>query len=266
MACAAALAASQAVADPPASPPAVSAVAAPPSGAPSANDLTKAPAIQDVSLSPDGKHMVALTSPDGTVVDITVWSTAALGAQPVRIRSKFMRFIAVGFAKNDRLLFTAVQPDTVEGVPRHLVKQYVTDLEGKTFSPLLPDHSVTSEQENDVDQLGGARLISDLRMDPRKVLVVDQRLGHVGDIYKVDVYDMSAERVMQGSERYSDYQVDLKGELRARSFQDFDGPNVYIAQQYRDPDTGQWVELFRNYARTSGSSASSDSPPTRTSS
>ncbi len=249
MACAAALAASQAVAEAPVSASAGGAAAAPPSGAPSASDLTKAPAIQDVSLSHDGKHLVALTSPDGTVVDITVWNTAALGAQPVRIRSKFMRFISVGFVKSDRLLFTAVQPDTVQGVPRHLVKQYVTDLEGKTFSPLLPDHSVTSEQENDVDQLGSARLISDLPMDPRKVLVADQRLGHVGDIYRVDVYDMSAERVMQGSERYFDYQIDLKGELRARSFQDYDGPNVYIAQQYRDPDTGQWVELFRNYAK-----------------
>lgn len=251
IACAAALAGSAAVAAPApvATAPSAPAASAPATGAPSASDLTKAPEIQGVSLSPDGKHMVALTSPDGAVVDITVWNTDALGAQPVRIRSKFMRFIDVGFIKNDRLLFTAVQTDDVQGVPSHLVKQYVTDLDGKTFHPLLPDHSVTSEQEDEVDQLGGAQLISDLPTDPRKVLVVDQRLGHVGDIYKVDVYDMSAERVMQGSEKYSDYQVDLKGELRARAFQDFDGPNVYVAQQYRDPDTGQWVELFRDYAK-----------------
>ena len=35
--------------------------------APSAADLTKAPLIEDVSISPDGKHLVALTSPDGAV-------------------------------------------------------------------------------------------------------------------------------------------------------------------------------------------------------
>ena len=43
--------------------------------APSAQDLTRAPAIQSVSISPDGKHLAALTSPDGEAVDVTVWST-----------------------------------------------------------------------------------------------------------------------------------------------------------------------------------------------
>jgi dienelactone hydrolase len=216
---------------------------------PSAHDLTRAPAIESVSLSPDGKHLAALTSLDGTNADLTVWRTDALAASPVRVRSTHMRFESVRFLKNDRLLVTAEQPLTVQGRPANIIKAYVTDLDGKLFQPLLPETSVSSQMAGDYNQLAGEDLVSALPQDQHDVLVLDHRLGSDGDIYKVDVYTMSAARVMKGSEKYFGYRVDLKGELRARSFQDFDGPNVYLAEQYRDTDTGQWVELFRNYAK-----------------
>jgi acetyl esterase/lipase len=227
----------------------VAAMAAP--TPPSAKDLTKAPEIQDVSLSPDGKHMVALTSPDGEVVDVTVWSTDALRAQPVRIRSTAARFLGVSFLKNDRLLVTAVQPTTAEGENFHVIKSFVTGLDGKTFSPLLPEKTVMIAEAggrySNLDD--GGSLISRLPLDPRHVLVVDRREGSVGDIYSVDVYTMSAARIMQGSDRYSNYLTDLKGELRGRSVQDIDNGKAYVAQQIRDPATGQWNEVFRFYAK-----------------
>jgi dienelactone hydrolase len=217
--------------------------------APSAHDLTRAAAIESVSLSPDGKHLAALTSPDGTNSDLTVWRTDALGASPIRVRSTHMRLESVRFLKNDRLLVTAEQPLTVEGKPANIIKAYVTDLDGKSFQPLLPETSVTSEMAGDYNQLAGAELISALPQDPHNVLVVDHRLGSDGDIYKVDVYTMSAARVMKGSEKYFGYQVDPKGELRAREYADFEGGKMFIAQQFRDPDSGEWVELFRSYAK-----------------
>jgi len=99
------------------------------------------------------------------------------------------------------------------------------------------------------NQIVESELVSTLPMDPRHVLVEDHRLGSDGDIFRVDTYTMSAERVMKGSEKYFAYQVDLKGELRARQFADFDNGKIFIAQQLRDPDSGQWVELFRSYAK-----------------
>ncbi|HEX3916811.1 MAG TPA: prolyl oligopeptidase family serine peptidase [Caulobacteraceae bacterium] len=224
-----------------------SAAAAP--APPSAADLTKAPAIQDVSLSPDGKHMVALTSPDGEALDITVWSTVALSAQPTRVGSKFMRFLGVSFLKNDRLLVTAVQPLTIQGTPQHLVKQYITDLEGKSFTPLLPDRSVGSELEDSYNQLRTGVLISTLPKDPRHVLVEDERLDSEGDVDAVDVYDGTVARVMKGSEKYDGYLVDMNGEVRARSYLDTDDGKVFIGQQYRDSATGEWVDLFRSYGK-----------------
>jgi dipeptidyl aminopeptidase/acylaminoacyl peptidase len=221
----------------------------PPGTAPSAQDLTRAPAIQSVSISPDGKHLAALTSPDGEAVDVTVWSTDALGAKPVRVRATHMRFVSVRFLKNDRLLVQAEQPLTFEGQPLNIIKQYVTDLEGKSFQPLLPDRTGRGDSDESMDELGEAGLVSTLPRDPHNVLVEDHRVGGEGDIYSVDVYSMSASRVMKGSEKYFDYQVDLTGQLRAREYADFDNGAMFLAQQVRDPDTGAWVEIFRSYAK-----------------
>jgi dipeptidyl aminopeptidase/acylaminoacyl peptidase len=216
---------------------------------PSARDLTRAASIDSVSISPDGKHIAALSSPDGDVIDVVIWSTDKLSAAPARVRATHMRFISVRFLKNDRLLVTAVQPAAVEGERLNLVKSYVTDLEGKSFEPLLPVHAVGSEMTDSYNQIAETDLVSTLPMDPTHVLVEDHRLGSEGDIYKVDAYTMSAERVMKGSEKFGQYQVDLKGELRARESADFDNGKIFIAQQFRDPDSGQWVELFRSYAK-----------------
>jgi dienelactone hydrolase len=216
---------------------------------PSAADFTRAPAIESVSISQDGKHLAALSSPDGKNLDLVVWSTDALSAPPMRVRATRMRFIGVRFLKNDRLLVTAVQPLTVYGQAGHILKSYVADLQGKEFDPLLPDRNSTSQTEETYDRIVDATVISTLPKDPRNVLVEDHRLEGRGDIYKVDVYSMSAGRVMKGSEKYGGYQVDLNGELRARQYADFDQGKMFIAQQYRDPKTDQWIELFRSYAR-----------------
>ena len=43
---------------------------------PSAWDLTRAPAISSLTLAPDGKHLAAVTSPDGINRYVSVWETA----------------------------------------------------------------------------------------------------------------------------------------------------------------------------------------------
>ena len=227
---------------------AATAVASPPAP-PAAHDFARAPAIDSVTISPDGAHLAALSSPDGVNQDLLIWRTDALSAPPIRVRSTHMRFVAVQFLKNERLLVIAEQPLTIEGRPANLVKSLVTDLEGKSFAPLLPERSMTSDTEDSYDRLVPSTLIAALPEDPRHVLVEDHRLGSAGDIYSVDVYTMSAAKVANGSEKYFDYQADLKGQLRARQFSDFDNGKIYIAQQFLDPDTNRWIELFRWYAK-----------------
>ncbi len=54
---------------------------------PSDRDLTRAASIDSVSISPDGKHIAALSSPDGDVIDVVIWSTDRLAAAPARVRA-----------------------------------------------------------------------------------------------------------------------------------------------------------------------------------
>jgi dienelactone hydrolase len=223
---------------------------------PTANDFARAPAISDVSVSPDGKHIVALVSPDGVSVIISVWRMDALSQKPTNIGATNGRFLEVQFLKNDRLLVTVVQPfdfpsDFEMANPRgHLIKHFVTDLDGKSFVPLISHTSIGhSSDVNAINAILDADVLDSLPRDPRNVLAEDDSVGGNGDVYKVDVYSMTAALVMHGSEKYGGYQADLKGEIRGRVKTDFDNGKIYIAQEIRDPETGVWSEHFRSYAK-----------------
>ncbi len=217
---------------------------------PTAQDFGRAAAISDVSVSPDGKHIVALTSPDGDKVDISVWRTDALTERPAILGASHVRFIDVRFLKNDRLIVATVQPLTVGVKKKHLIKNYVTDLEGKAWTTLLPESRAGQMDEEQVyDRQADAEVISRLPLDPQFVLVEDTRLDSLGDIYRVNVYTGAAERVERGSERFISYLADLAGVVRAKTEVNFDQGKVYLAQWIKDPDTGAWEEHFRSYAK-----------------
>ncbi len=214
---------------------------------PSARDFARAPAVSDVSISPDGKHIVALTSPDGDRMDISVWRTDSLQTAPVVLSSTHMRFQEVAFVKNDRLLVGAIQPLTVGSYKGHIVKHYVTDLDGKSWSTLLPEgRAAQSDVDRVVDRLSDLSIISILPRDPDDVLVEDTRLEGAGDVYRVNVHTGAARRVELASERFGSYRADLKGDIRAKQEVNYDGGKVYIAQWIRNPDTGAWEEHFRS--------------------
>ena len=54
---------------------------------------------------------------------------------------------------------------------------------------------------------------------------------------------------MRSSERFGGFQLDLKGEIRARRELNYDKGAVYFAQWIRDPASGEWAEHFRWYAK-----------------
>jgi dipeptidyl aminopeptidase/acylaminoacyl peptidase len=218
--------------------------------APTSAELTRAPAISDVSISPDGQRLVAITSPDGEATTVSIWRTDTPQAKPYVIGSGHMRFLSVRFLKNDRLLVTAVQPWTYGSTAAHAIKQYVMDLEGNNQRTLLPDsRAAQSEVDAFVDQLSGAEIVSDLPLDSQNIVVYDNRIETAGDVDKVNIYTGAIERLVQGSERFFGFEVDLKGQVRAKSELNYDNGKVYIAQWLKNPDTGVWEELFRSYAK-----------------
>ncbi len=215
----------------------------------SAEVFAAPPAISDVSLSRDGKHIVALTSPKGQSPTISVWSTDALDKPPTVISAERVRILSVGFLKNDRLLVRTIQTFTQGNIKGHLSRQYVSDLEGKSWTTLLPDSRSKSSYEEYANKFDDSTIINLLPADPRNVVVEDNRLDTAGDILKVDVYSGTTERLMRGSDRFSGFQLDLKGQVRARQELSYDNGSVYLAQWIRDPATGEWAEHFRWYAK-----------------
>jgi dienelactone hydrolase len=217
---------------------------------PSAADFARLPLISDVSISPDGQHVVALTSPDGQNEVISIWSTSALNQKPYVLGASHVRFLSVRFLKNDRLLVQTVQLFTAGDFRGHLVKAYVTDLQGKNWRTLLPESRAgQSEVDAFVDRTTDAQVISLMPLDPQDVLVEDNRIETNGDVYRVNVYSGAAERVEKGSENFFNYQADLKGEVRGKVELNFDGGKIYLAQWIKNPDIGKWEEHFRSYAK-----------------
>ena len=214
---------------------------------PSAQDFGRPAQIANVTISPDGKHVAALTSPDGQNVVISIWNTEALKDKPYILGASHVRFLSVGFLKNDRLLVTTVQTLTAGEIKGHLVKAYITDLQGKNWRPVLPDQG-SGESYYD-ERRTDARLISRLPLDPQNILVEDERVATQGDVVKVNVYTGAAERVERGVENFGEYQADLKGDIRAKVESNFEGGKVYLAQWIKSPDTGKWSEHFRSYAK-----------------
>ncbi len=218
--------------------------------APAAADFARLPLISNVSVSRDGKHIVALTSADGKTADISIWDTSDLSQKPFIIGATHVRFLSVGFIKNDRLLVNTIQTFTAGEMKGHLSKAYITDLQGKNWRTLLPEaRAGQSDADAFWDKTADAELISDLPTDPQRVLVQDNRVETFGDAYRVNVYTGAAERVEKGAEDVGSYQADLKGEVRAKVEANYDGDKVYLAQWIKDPTTGKWAEHFRSYAK-----------------
>ncbi len=206
-------------------------------------------AISDVQISRDGKHIIALTSPTGQSPTISVWATDALDKPRAVISANKVRILSVRFLKNDRLLVQTIQTFTDGSRKGHLARQYVSDLEGKSWTTLLPETRAKSEYEAYWAKFGDANIINNLPADPRHVVVEDGRIDTRGDILKVDIYSGVTERLMRNSDRFSGFQLDLKGEIRARQELGYDNGAVYIAQWIRDPSNGEWSEHFRWYGK-----------------
>ena len=153
-------------------------------------DLARTPAMQSVSMSPDGKHLVALIpspqNPDETA--LALWDTDALGGGPkvVTPSGERMKFIAASALKAGKIFAVARQEWTgqlggcgegkVTGATRtFVVKAYLTDDDQKKFEEAFKDDTHAVGMSKDMKrclELGGtASLVDMLPLDPDKVII-----------------------------------------------------------------------------------------------
>lgn len=220
-----------------------------PAAPPTAHDFARNAQIDDVSISPDGKHIAGLVSQDGVTKVIAIWETTNPDKAPTILGASKMQLMAVNFVKDDRLAVVAQQLWTFGSTKAHLQKVYITDLQGSKWTSALPENRGKSDYEELMQAVSNPSILSRLPNDPKHILVLNTGANGAGDVYKVDLYDGGAERVTRGSDRFGGLEPDHTGELRARQKVDFDNGNVYVAQQIRDPKTGDWAEHFRSYAK-----------------
>ncbi|MBI1685001.1 alpha/beta hydrolase family protein [Caulobacter hibisci] len=226
---------------------ATNASAAPPTAA----EWAKRPALRGVSISPDGKHLAGVVSPDGEKTYISVWNADDLTKPPKIIgpppRSNM---VGVRFIKNDRILVSSWQPvETTTGqgfvVKSYTGRNFIMDLDGGNVM------TTAGGRDQFADEAGS--IIDTLPLDPKNVLVDLFRPNskgtvYVQGIYKMDAYTGAMTKVLQDSDKFSGVQTDLNGDVRARVEFAFDNGKAYIAQWIRDPATNAWEEHFRSYA------------------
>lgn len=215
---------------------------------PTAIDFGREAAIRNVSLSPDGKHIAAIVSPDGVNSGISIWKTADMSKPPMTLGcGDRSQCTGVGFVKNDRISVQVRQLYSSGSYKGHLFRFFVTDLEGKTWR--------NADGTNDQSAAPRAGVVSTLPKDPQNILVyirerqVGSRSVPDGSIYKLNVYTGAQRKVFTGSDKFSSEQIDLDGNIRARQSLGYEGGNAYIAQWIRAPGSDQWVEHFRWYAK-----------------
>ncbi|EEF23866.1 conserved hypothetical protein, partial [Ricinus communis] len=77
---------------------------------PSAAEWAKRPAVSRVTMSPDGKHLAGVSSPDGEATIISVWNLDDLSKPPKTIGAPpRSTFTSVSFLKNDRIVVSMSQ-------------------------------------------------------------------------------------------------------------------------------------------------------------
>ncbi len=107
--------------------------------------IAQLPAVEGLVLSPDGKHLAGLVgTPKYKWPVISIWDVDNLAKPPVWIPSTNMRPVAVTFLGNERLMFFADQPLTMDGVKSKTSQAFVTDLEGKSFQQPFATRGTTA--------------------------------------------------------------------------------------------------------------------------
>ncbi|MDO1528485.1 prolyl oligopeptidase family serine peptidase [Fulvimonas sp. R45] len=153
-------------------------------------ELARLPALQSVSMSPDGKHLVALIpsprNPDETA--LALWNTDALSSGPkvVTPSGDHMKFIAAAALKAGKILAVARQEWTgelggcgegkVTGATRtFMTKAYLTDDDQKTFDEAFASNTrklgISQQTQTCLELSGTASLVNMLPLDPDKVII-----------------------------------------------------------------------------------------------
>ncbi len=226
-------------------------------------DFARVPAIGSVSMSADGKQLVAIVAAPGSDYHDTAlatWNVEDLQAGPVVTPSgDRMKFIAASALKAGKILVAGRQEWTGElggcgegsvvgATATFVFKTYLTDVKHQHFEEAFAKGAgrrlgVSRQTRRCLDIAGSARLVSTLPLDPTHVII--QRatgLNLQADYFLYDLKTDDAELLLRAGGRTTPGLFHPRdGRLLTRQEIEPVGDNEYEQRIYiRNPESGEF--------------------------
>lgn len=209
------------------------------------------PAIENVRVSPDGKHIAMLMLPHkGAKPVLTIYRTDNLGKDPLRIGSGKMRFIDFFWGSDERLVVELRQFIEIDHAVLSMTHKYAyrlasVDVTGRDWVH-LPDRNFRTDDTNmkTYMEIAPASVLSRLPDDDEHILIAFDGDGNfVRDIYKININNGSKSRIVRGRSRLGGYLADRNGDLRFAS--SFDPAKFEVIFHMREGNGEVWNEIHR---------------------
>ena len=200
--------------------------------------LARLPALQSVSMSPDGKHLVGLIpSPkDKDKTALATWDTDSLSTGPkvVTPSGNEMQFIGAFALKADKILAIGRQEWTgnlggcgegkATGATKTFVtRTYLTGMDQKNFNEAFATDTrrvgISKSTQDCLDRAGTASLVEMLPLDPDRVIISRlNKVSLVSSYYLYNLRNKDSELLFKGGTRATPSLFDPRtGKVLAKS-------------------------------------------------
>lgn len=200
--------------------------------------------VEDVELSPDGTHLMALKNVGGTTAIMVIEIATGKTFYPTKTDNKEFKFNWVTWANNERLLMSLrFDSRASNGVKYSQTRLLATDAKkpGKTITLVKPDEDAAY---NHVSQYQD-NIISMLPDDPDHILIsVDREVPQHQTVYKANVYSGKLSRVKKHNSGVRSWYADRAGNVRIGEH--YNDKERKVSYKILDPNTQKW-ELAWEY-------------------
>ena len=196
--------------------------------------------VEDIELSPDGTHLLALKNvgPDTVVMVLNIATGETF--YPTKTDNKQFKFNWVTWANNDRILMSLrFDSRMLNGVKYMQTRLLATDAKkpGKMITLVKPDDDadwVSQFQDN---------VISYLPDDPEHILLsVDREMPLHQTVYKANVYTGKLKRVKKHSSSVRSWYADRAGNVRVGEH--YNDKTRTVTYKILDAATDKWVTAW----------------------
>jgi acetyl esterase/lipase len=211
------------------------------------------PVLASVALSPDGKHLVAVSLADiNSTPTIGIWNADALAEAPARFEltaqdgSRWKPLSA--FWLNDSVIYAVGRQNLDLSVGARKIKTFrdkafVYDMKRKKV--LEPFGGSSSRIE---DLFGEISLLDRLPLDGKKVLVTETNSEGATDIFEMELDKYRLKRIFKGAAGTSAF-TDLEGNVRGRLRFEGDGDTARLEVEARKAGSDSWQKIAEFFAR-----------------